>query len=186
MSNTVAPKLARKPASVSFESAAAVPIAALTALQGLRDSRPLDMVQALSRIPQELSVQSDIEFGVVVTGEQRPLPLSIQQEVYRIGKEALINAFRHSRAKRVQCELEFADSDLCMRVRDNGCGIDAQVLRSGLEGHWGLAGMRERAAKIGGQLKISSSATTGTEVQLSIPSGIAFQRSPAADGISAR
>jgi PAS domain S-box-containing protein len=156
------------------------------ALQGLRDSRPLDMVQALSRIPQELSVQSDIEFGVVVTGEQRPLPLSIQQEVYRIGKEALINAFRHSRAKRVQCELEFADSDLCMRVRDNGCGIDAQVLRSGLEGHWGLAGMRERAAKIGGQLKISSSATTGTEVQLSIPSGIAFQRSPAADGISAR
>jgi signal transduction histidine kinase len=64
-----------------------------------------------------------------------------------------------------------------MRVRDNGCGIDPQVLQSGREGHWGLAGMRERTAKIGGLLKISSGAA-GTEVQLSIPSGIAFQLSP--------
>jgi len=64
-----------------------------------------------------------------------------------------------------------------MRVRDNGVGIEPQVLRSGREGHWGLAGMRERADRIGGLLEISSSATIGTEVQLSIPGGIAFQPS---------
>ena len=76
-------------------------------------------------------------------------------------------------------ELEYADRDLRLRVRDNGCGIDPHVLEAGREGHWGLAGMRERATKIGGLLEISSSATAGTEVQLSIPSVVAFQRSPA-------
>jgi len=62
-----------------------------------------------------------------------------------------------------------------MRVRDNGSGMDPQVLHNGREGHWGLAGMRERAAKIGASLNICSSATAGTEVRLSVPSGIAFQ-----------
>src|SRR5262249_21390159 len=98
-----------------------------------------------------------------------------QQEIYRIGREALLNAFCHSRAKRVEFELEYADRELQMRVRDNGIGIDPQVLRDGREGHWGLAGMRERAERIGGFLNISSSPTSGTEVRLSIPSPIAFQ-----------
>jgi len=70
-----------------------------------------------------------------------------------------------------------------MRISDNGCGIGAQVLQSGREGHWGLAGMQERAMRIGGLLKISSGATTGTEVQLSIPGDIAFQLSPTAPGL---
>ena len=60
-----------------------------------------------------------------------------------------------------------------MRVRDNGCGVDPQVLETGREGHWGLAGMRERAAKIGGLLKIANSAT-GTEIELSLPSDMAM------------
>ena len=111
------------------------------ALHGLRSSEslPLDLVQALSTIPDELSIRSDIEFGVIVTGQKRPLRAPIQHEVYRIGKESIVNALRHSRAKRVQCELEYADSELRMRVRDDGCGIDAQVLQRGREGHLGHA-----------------------------------------------
>ncbi len=61
-----------------------------------------------------------------------------------------------------------------MRIRDNGCGINPQVLEKGRGGHWGLAGMRERAARIGGLVKILSSPMAGTEVQLSIPSNVAF------------
>ena len=72
----------------------------------------------------------------------------------------------------------YADNDLRLRVRDNGCGIDPQVLDSGRTGHWGLAGMRERAIRIGALLKISSSAAGGTEVRLSIPSCVAFQLLP--------
>jgi len=149
------------------------------ALQGLRlpDTVPLDLVQAFSGIQREFVVPSDVEFRVSVIGQKRPLHLTIQHEIYRIGREALINAFRHSRATRVEVELEYADSELRMRVRDNGCGLDPRVLDAGREGHWGLAGMRERAAKIGGLLKIYSNANAGTEIELSIPSSVALELS---------
>src|SRR5215470_13762703 len=145
-------------------------------IQGLRssDSAARDLVMALSGVEQELSYRPDIDFRVNVAGRQQPLNPLIQQEIYRIGREALLNAFCHSRAKRVELELEYGDGELQMRVRDNGIGIDPQVLRDGRKGHWGLAGLRERAARIGGQLKISSSPTHGTEVRLSIPSDVAF------------
>ena len=148
-----------------------------SAIQGLRssDSRTLDLVLALSGVQQELSVEPDVDFRVSVAGRQQALRPPIKDEVYRIGREALVNAFRHSRAKRVEFELDYAEDDLRMCIRDNGCGIDPQVLDSGRAGHWGLAGMRERATKIGALLRISSSAGAGTEVELSIPSSIAFQ-----------
>jgi len=150
-------------------------------IQGLRssDSATRDLVIALSGIEQELSCRPDIDFCVNVAGRQQPLNPIIQQEIYRIGREALLNAFCHSRAKRVEFELKYGDRELHMRVHDDGIGIDPKVLRDGREGHWGLAGMRERAGRIGGLLKISSSPSHGTEVQLTIPSGIAFQFSAA-------
>ena len=150
------------------------------AIQGLRssDSGTSDLVLALSGVQQEIAVQPDVDFCVSVVGQQHPLRSTIQQELYRIGREALANAFCHSKAKRVECELEYTDRNLAMRIRDNGCGIDPQVLDAGREGHWGLTGMRERAMRIGGLLKISSSATAGTEIQLSIPSDVAFQLPP--------
>jgi len=146
-------------------------------IKGLRssDSDATDLVKALTGVQQELPARQDIDFRVRVAGRQQPLSPLIGLEAYRIGREALLNAFSHSGAKRVECELEYADQDLQIRVRDNGTGIDPQVLDNGREGHWGLAGMRERAAKIGGLLNISSSATSGTEIRLSIPSSIAFQ-----------
>jgi len=141
-----------------------------SAIQDLRasDSSPSDLVLALSRIEEELKVQPDIDFRVVVTGRQKQLPSQIQNEIYRIGREALVNAFRHSAAKRVELELEYSDSELRMRIRDNGRGIDPQMLEKGRLEHWGLAGMRERATRIGGLLKISSG-ETGTEIELAFP-----------------
>ena len=148
-------------------------------IQGLRssDSATRDLVIAFSGIEQELSCRPGIDFRVNVVGRRRPLNTPIQQEIYRIGREALLNAFCHSGAKRIEFELEYADRELQMRVRDDGIGISSQVLRDGRKGHWGLAGMQERAARIGGLLKISSSPSNGTEVRLSIPSGIAFRLS---------
>jgi len=142
------------------------------AIQALRSSgaRPLDLVAALSAVRHEFSTQSGVDFRVTVVGNQQSLRSAIEQEIYRLGREALVNAFRHSGAKRIDLELEYADNSLTMRVRDNGRGIDPQVLDTGRAGHWGLTGMRERAAKIGGLLEISSRAPSGTEVQLSIPS----------------
>ena len=66
--------------------------------------------------------------------ELRQIP--IQDEIYRVGKEALVNAFCHSGAKRIDLELEYTDTNLIMRIRDNGCGIDPQMLDAGRPGHW--------------------------------------------------
>ena len=79
-----------------------------SAIQGLRSSgtQASDLVVALSSIQQELEVQPDIDFRVVLTGLQKQLPRQIQNEIYRIGREALVNAFCHSGAKRVELELE--------------------------------------------------------------------------------
>jgi len=84
------------------------------------------------------------------------LPVQIHNEIYRIGREALLNAFRHSGTKSVELELEYTENDLRMCIRDDGCGIDPQMLDAGRQGHWGLEGMRERATRISGLLKLYS------------------------------
>jgi signal transduction histidine kinase len=112
---------------------------------------------------------------VIVDGEQRPLRPLLRDEVYRIGREALINAFRHAHAKRIEMEINYSSRRLRMLVRDDGLGINPEVVRSGLEGHWGLSGMRERADRIGASLNVWSSPTAGTEIELTVPSRIAFE-----------
>jgi signal transduction histidine kinase len=71
-------------------------------------------------------------------------------------------------------ELQYSSSQLRMLVRDNGSGIEPEVVRSGHSGHWGLTGMRERAERIGARMHVFSSAA-GTEIELSVPGHIAFQ-----------
>jgi ligand-binding sensor domain-containing protein/signal transduction histidine kinase len=151
------------------------------AVQGLRSSHSasLDLEQAFSRIQQELAPQSSAhqptDFRVVVDGQPRPLYPMLRDEVYRIGREALINAFRHSGATRVDVELKYLSSHLLLLVRDNGCGIDPKILGTGRDGHWGLSGMREKADRIGARFHVWSSAAAGTEIELSVPSAVAFQ-----------
>jgi len=149
------------------------------AIQGLRasESDHSDLVSALSRIRQQyVEVQPDIEFCVSVAGQQQAFPAEIQHEIYRIGREALLNAFCHSGAKRVELEVEYSASELQVWIRDNGRGIDPRVLEKGRDGHWGLVGMRERAAKIGGRLEISSRVAAGTAIQLCIPFARSFRQ----------
>jgi signal transduction histidine kinase len=102
----------------------------------------------------------------------------IRDEVYRIGREALVNAFRHARASSIEVEVQYTTSHLQVLVRDDGCGIDPQVLRSGREGHWGLPGMRERAEGIGAKLKVWSRNAAGTEVELIVPGNVAYPHQP--------
>jgi len=147
------------------------------AIRGLRSSNSDsdDLGQAFSRIPQDLGIEAQIDFRVIVLGSARKLHPLIRDEVYHIGREALVNAFRHSRATCIEVELEYVPKRFRIVVRDNGCGIDPQVLRSGREGHWGLRGMRERAETVGARLRVWSRVAAGTEVEMSVPSSIAFE-----------
>ena len=131
--------------------------------------------QAFSRIPQELAIEKHIEFRLIVLGSARQLHPLVFDEVFRIGREGLVNAFRHSRANRIEVEIEYAAKRFRLIVRDNGCGIDPQVLYSGRDRYGGLAGMREGAERIGARVRIWSRAAAGTELEVSVPSHIAFE-----------
>jgi signal transduction histidine kinase/ligand-binding sensor domain-containing protein len=140
-----------------------------------------DLEQAFSEIQKEFPDQENVEFHVIAEGAPRLLNPGIWDEVYRLGREAVLNAFRHSRASKIQVEVRYAARSLRILVRDNGCGIDSQVLRTGREGHWGLPGMRERAEEIGARMAVMSRRGRGTDVKLSIPNHIAFE-SASGDG----
>jgi signal transduction histidine kinase len=147
------------------------------AVQGLRSSGVVnqDLDQAFSRIKHELDAGDDVEFRVIVEGRQRPLHPLIRDEAYRIGREALVNAFHHAQAKSIEVELDYSPGRLRILVRDDGRGIDPDVVVSGRQGHWGLSGMRERAERIGATVNVWSRNGAGTEVELQVPANIAFQ-----------
>ncbi len=146
------------------------------AVRGLRSSQSSldDLEQSFSRIRDELGVRDDVAFRVIGGGPPRRLHPMIRDEVYRIGREALINAFRHSGATRIEVGVEREARRLRVLVRDDGKGIDAEVLRAGRDGHWGLSGMRERSERIGGRLRLWSRPGAGTEVELTVPGHVAF------------
>jgi signal transduction histidine kinase/ligand-binding sensor domain-containing protein len=147
------------------------------AVRGLRspDARSENLEQAFSVLQQELGFTGGSSFRVFAEGGARVLRPVIGETVYRIGREAVTNAFRHSQATKIEVELQYAPKYLRLLVRDNGVGIDQGVVRTGLDGHWGLSGMRERAEEIGARLRVLSSPTAGTEIELSVPSRIAFE-----------
>ena len=151
------------------------------AVRGLRSSHSvsLDLEEAFARIQQEMNPDNKNGtqggFRVIAEGQKRPLHPLFRDEVYRIGREALVNAFRHARASQIEVELKYGPNQFRLLVRDNGCGIDPDILRAGRDGHWGLSGMQERARRIGARLQVFSSASAGTEVELSVPGRVAFQ-----------
>ncbi len=133
-----------------------------------------DLGTAFAQIGEEFKTDQTKDYSVIVEGTPQQLHPLIRDEAYRIGREALTNAFRHSQGNKIEVELEYAPKHLKVLVRDNGAGIDPNVVQSGRDGHWGLTGMRERAESIGGRLKVWSRANAGTEVELFIPSHVAF------------
>ena len=146
------------------------------AVQGLRAStlERNDLAMAIRTLGDALessaSAPTPPEFSVGVEGETRELHPIVRDEIYKIASEALRNAFRHAEAGRVEVEIRYDDEQFRLRVRDDGRGIDPEVLANqGLEGHYGLRGMPERAALIGGELAVWSEVGTGTEVELRVP-----------------
>ena len=111
-------------------------------------------------------------------GRPRNLHPVLRDEVYRIGAEALRNAFKHARARQVDVEIGYGEKEFTVHIRDDGKGIDREVLTAdGREGHFGLHGMRERAELVGGKLVVWSELESGSEVELSIPASRAYIKS---------
>ena len=153
------------------------------AVQGLRSSVVVknDLARAITTFGEGLASDQDgrhaPDFRVHVEGASRDLAPLVRDELYRIAGEALRNAFRHAGARRIEVEIHYDTRRLRMRVRDDGKGIDPQVLSAGgRSGHHGLPGMRERAELVGGNLAVWSELDAGTEIELTIPSAIAYAK----------
>lgn len=142
------------------------------ALLGLRSPALPEgsLEKALADIRDSFSPGSRTRLCFVILGESRPLIPAVQDQVYWIAREALLNALRHSAASRVEAEIECRPRKLRVVVRDDGTGIDPAALSiARMNSHWGLTGMRERAASIGTKVSVWSTRGEGTEVEISMP-----------------
>ncbi len=139
-------------------------------------SKANNLPATLADCAEQLQKVRSVEFKMAVNGNIRPLHPIIFEELSRIGKEAIGNAFRHSMARSIEAELSYEAKELRMRIRDNGSGIDQSIVEEGRrEGHLGLVSMRERAKNIGAQLDLWSRPKAGTEIELRIPANLAYE-----------
>lgn len=146
------------------------------ALNSLRTStiERNDLAEGLRRATQNGFDNHAITLNFSVVGESREMHPIVRDEIYRIGYEAIRNAYKHSGASQLDVELRYAH-DLAVSVKDNGVGIDELVMHKGKDGHFGLQGMRERAERIGGKLTVTSSAKSGTQITVVVPGQIIFR-----------
>jgi signal transduction histidine kinase len=154
------------------------------AVQGLRAStlERNDLAVAVRTLGDELASDAGAHrppiFEVAVEGQARDLHPIVRDEIYKIAGEALRNAFRHAHAGRVEVDIRYDEDQFRMRVRDDGQGFDTVLLANqGLEGHYGLRGMPERAAQIRGKLAVWSEMGAGTEVELRLPASAVYATS---------
>jgi PAS domain S-box-containing protein len=156
------------------------------AIRDLRSGQigSMDLAHLLTLMAQELAGDEEERedapaFSVTVEGEPRTLSPMLCDEVYRIGREALRNAFRHAEAKAIRAEIQYNEQWLRLRISDDGDGIAPEVLEDGgRSGHWGLIGIRERAKRMGAQLEVLSEAGVGTHVELTVPASVVYEPAP--------
>ena len=116
-------------------------------------------------------------YHVFVEGKPQDLSPMLQDEVYRISREVIRNAFMHAAASHIEVEIRYDQHHLRLRIRDDGKGITPKILEAGgTSGHFGIPGMRERAKRIGSQLEFWSEEGAGTEVQFQVPASMAYQK----------
>jgi signal transduction histidine kinase len=151
------------------------------AIQNLRSSTIVtnELAQALAALGEDLGCARAGEgasptLRVSIEGTPRELHPILRDDIYRIAREALLNAFRHAHANKIEADITYSERLLRLRIRDDGKGINPKLLDAGRDGHWGLPGMRERAEQIGARLDIWSEVGAGTEVELRIPGSVAY------------
>jgi len=151
------------------------------AVQGLRASATTenDLANGIAALGVELTSElTVVEAPVIdirIDGESRNLNPLVRDEAYRIAGEPLRNAIKHSQAEHIAVTIHYEPRQLRLTIRDDGTGTDAETMsRQEAAGHFGLPGMRERAAIVNGQLDVRSERGVGTEIELRVPGRTAY------------
>jgi PAS domain S-box-containing protein len=164
------------------EGAAALETALSAADTALRDARNSiwdmraaeleghDLPEALDGAVRSVVAGSSVALEFIVRGERRPLPPLVETTALRIGREAVLNALKHADAHKVDVHLEYGAQFLRLQVRDDGHGMTPHTPPAAAnDGHFGIAGMRERAHRAGGTIEIASEPGRGLTVRASLP-----------------
>ncbi|WP_307731067.1 sensor histidine kinase [Pseudoduganella chitinolytica] len=137
---------------------------------------PADLAEALREFADGLAEPGTHAFEMVVTGTRQPLQAHVSEEIQAIAREALCNAARYAQAGHIVLEVDYGAAAFTLRVRDDGRGLDAAVAQAGSRpGHWGLVGMRERAAGIGASLRMASGPGQGTALEVTLAAALAYE-----------
>jgi signal transduction histidine kinase/ligand-binding sensor domain-containing protein len=145
---------------------------------------PPSLSDALTALGEDFAVPHTGTLKVATHGVALDLNPISYQEIYAIAKEAIVNAFRHSKASEIRVDIYFDLAKLSLDITDNGRGIDPDILNGKRRvDHWGLAGMYERADNLGAELKFASPSGGGTQVKLTIPAAVAFRREQKPPGL---
>jgi signal transduction histidine kinase len=178
------PDEARQRLERALDQAQAAVTEGRDAVQGLRASATTvnDLANGIAAIGAELTgdpaVGSVPLIDVEVDGASRDLNPVVREEAFRIAGEALRNAVKHAEARRVLVTIHYEPRQLRLVIRDDGKGIASDTMtRQQLAGHFGLPGMRERAAIVKGRLDVRRAPEAGMEIELRVPAAIAYRRS---------
>ena len=129
----------------------------------------LGLADALREIGRDVAGDSHLQFSLSVAGKPRRCAARLENELLRIGHEAMVNAARHAQASHIHLDLRFDPDAVVLKVQDDGRGFTPPAVRAQGEAHYGLASMRERAENLGGRFTISPSPSGGTEVEAVVP-----------------
>ena len=134
-----------------------------------------DLVKSFSQLTNEFTSDAGTEIDVIVEGRERPLNALSGHEVLQVGRQAITNALQHAHARKIHVLLSYGERHFELRVQDNGHGINEETFHLQRPGHYGIAGMKERAERLGGSLSIRSRVGEGTEVNLTVPPDLVYQ-----------
>lgn len=150
------------------------------AVWGLRSSSEstADISSLLGRMTEQLSHEFSVPVECHVSGRPFALDQPTTHEVLMIAREALYNSVRHAQPRKVQLTICFEEDKCSVRVIDDGLGFDPGALSSLPEGHYGLIGIKERAARIGGTFTLRSQVGTGTDLTIEVPRKTDVSSSP--------
>jgi len=133
---------------------------------------PTLLRQLIERSAEEMAGDGGVKIMVEVHGDLARIPQSLAHPVLRIAQEAMTNAVKHAQAKNIAVLIEVQETQVRLRVKDDGVGFEASKGTAARPGHFGLQGMQERAKKAGGQFQLGSEPGKGTMVEFTAPLGV--------------
>lgn len=134
-----------------------------------------DLGSQLETSAKEFGVHYPSTFTLTVLGDPKNLHAHVCEELGKLGREALCNAYRHGKAAHIEARIEYRPDALRLLISDDGVGIDKDVLAKGaVENHWGLPGMKERASSIGADFRVVSGHGSGTIIQVEVAAQLAY------------